>query len=91
MNITTEEYETLKKIMKKIEDGLDTPNTSSTTSSNSISTPLNLPVKIKKERKLTPYNIFMQENLKKIKEENPKLPHSEIFKLVIAKWKQTNK
>lgn len=45
---------------------------------------------VDEKRKLTDYNIFVKENLQKIKEEYPDLPTKEIMKIVAKKWNQKN-
>ena len=43
-----------------------------------------------KKRKLTDYNIFVREHIRKIKEENPVIPTKEAMKIVGEKWQNYN-
>ena len=39
-----------------------------------------------KKSKLSPYNIFMKTEIKKVKKENPKLTHQQAFKKAAGNW-----
>jgi hypothetical protein len=39
-----------------------------------------------KKRKLSPYNIFMKTEIKKVKKDNPKLSHQQAFKKAAGNW-----
>lgn len=47
--------------------------------------------KTKVKRKPSPFNLFMQQNVPKIKEQNPELSHSEAFSKAASLWKDTKK
>ena len=42
----------------------------------------------KPKKELNGYQKFMKDNIKRIKEENPKLPGSEVFSIIAAMWKK---
>ncbi|KAJ1558921.1 hypothetical protein HK096_004374 [Nowakowskiella sp. JEL0078] len=46
------------------------------------------PAPAKKERKLTPYNLFFKTELQKVKLANPTLTHREAFTTVALNWKR---
>lgn len=46
--------------------------------------------KDKKERKLTPYNNFMKEIYKKVKDKNPDMSFGDISKKISHEWKNLN-
>jgi len=39
-----------------------------------------------KKRKLSPYNIFMKTEIKKVKKNDPKLSHQQAFKKAAGNW-----
>lgn len=47
--------------------------------------------KIKTKRKPSPFNLFMQENVPKVKEDNPGITHSEAFSKAASLWKERKK
>jgi len=42
---------------------------------------------VKGTRKLSAYNVFMKEELKRVKKSNPKIGHQDAFKMVAKNWK----
>jgi len=38
------------------------------------------------KKKSSPYNVFMKNELAKLKEKNPDMPHKERFKLAASSW-----
>lgn len=47
-------------------------------------------IKVKKEKKPTPYNNFMKKIYKKIKNENPEMSFGDISKKISSEWKKLN-
>ena len=47
--------------------------------------------KPKVKRKPSPFNLFMQQNVPKVKEQNPDLSHSEAFSKAASLWKESKK
>ena len=45
----------------------------------------------KKSRKLSPFNIFMKAELKRVKKANPKMDHKEAFKTAAKNWHGSSK
>lgn len=39
------------------------------------------------KRKASPYNIFMKEELARVKKEDDKITHKEAFKVAASRWK----
>ena len=45
----------------------------------------------KKSRKLSPFNIFMKAELKRVKKAHPNMDHREAFKMAAKNWKGSSK
>ncbi|KAI9203018.1 uncharacterized protein BJ171DRAFT_511567 [Polychytrium aggregatum] len=45
----------------------------------------------KSARKPNPYNVFMKDELKKLKDANPSLSHREAFKQAASNWKTSDR
>ena len=74
LSLNDEDIEKLKNIFKDEEDAMNTKKVKKM-----------IP---RKSREPTEYNLFCKEEMKKLKEENPKIHHNEMMKLAAAKWKE---
>jgi len=45
----------------------------------------------KKSRKLSPFNIFMKAELKRVKKAHPNMDHRQAFKMAAKNWKGSSK
>lgn len=71
---------------KEYKNSLKTKSDSSSSSSNS-----EVKEKVKKPREPTIYNVYMAEEIGKLKTLDPNLKHTEAFKLAAANWGSSNK